>query len=284
MSRAPRVVCQTVLVVAVLAAVLGACGGDGSSVDSTHCRSGRTPSRLVAAVLDERPHDPSAFTEGLVIVDGVLYESTGLQGASSVRAVDPTTGSVRRRADLAPTSFGEGLTAVGPDRLIQLTWKEGIANVWDRATLRRVGEHRYRGEGWGITTLDDGRLVMSDGSSSLTVRDPGDFSVLERFTVTRADGPADMLNELEWDGTHLWANRWKTDEIVRIDLACHRVDAVVDASALRRRAAVAATAPIDVLNGIAHEPGTDRFLVTGKDWPLVFEVRFVASSGGSAGR
>ncbi|MBS1838052.1 MAG: glutaminyl-peptide cyclotransferase [Actinobacteria bacterium] len=285
---------RTTALVLGMSLVAAGCGGpdrgrgDGPSAAATRqatvppgCGSARMPTRLVPDVLDERPHDPTAFTEGLVVLDGVLYESTGLEGASSVRAVDPTTGSVLRQLPLDPTSFGEGLTDVGDDRLVQLTWKEGLAIVWDRSTLHRRGEHRYRGEGWGITTLDDGRLVMSDGSSTLTIRDPADFSILDRWTVTRADGPVDQLNELDWDGTHLWANRWQTDEIVRIDLRCHRVDAVVDASVLRQRAAAVATAPIDVLNGIAHEPGSDRFLVTGKDWPRMFEVRFVAAGSGS---
>lgn len=272
----------------VVVTLLAGCGGGrtadrGNSSVATvtvpaECGPAAPPTRLVPEVLGERPHDPTAFTEGLLIVDGVLYESTGLEGASSVRAVDPLTGSVLRRSDLDPDSFGEGLTAIDGDRLVQLTWKQGIAIVWDRMDLQRVGEHRYEGEGWGITTLDDGRLVMSDGSDTLTVRDPSDFSAIERWTVTRSDGTVDRLNELEWDGGRIWANRWQTDEIVRVDPRCHRVDAVVDASPLRRRAAAVATAPIDVLNGIAHEPGTDRFLVTGKDWPVMFEVRFVAAA------
>lgn len=252
----------------------------GTKSQPADCASAPSPERLLPEVLAERPHDPTAFTEGLLLVDGVLYESTGMEGASTVRAVDPRTGAVLRRTDLDPSSFGEGLTSVGRDRLVQLTWKEGRAFLWNRSDLRPVGELHYGGEGWGITTLDDGRLVMSDGSDHLTVRDPADFSVLDRFTVLRSDGRADQLNELEWDGTHLWANRWRTDEIVRIDLRCRRVDAVVDATQLRARAGAAAgSTSIDVLNGIAHEAGTDRYLLTGKDWPLLFEVRFVAVGG-----
>lgn len=252
----------------------GASQADGPRSVPADCGAPKEPTRLVPEVLGERPHDPTAFTEGLLLADGLLYESTGLEGASSVRAVDPATGAVLRRSELDPASFGEGLTTLGSDRLIQLTWKEGRAFIWNRSDLRAVGGFRYRGEGWGITTLDDGRLVMSDGSDRLTIRDPGDFAVLERWTVTRSDGAADMLNELEWDGANLWANRWRTDEMVRIDLRCRRVDAVVDATELRKRAAdVAGVRPIDVLNGIAHVAGTDRFLVTGKNWPLMFEVR-----------
>lgn len=274
----------------VAAAVLLLCvgcsedGDDGGASSATvttaaDCATALAPMRLGIEVVGERPHDPAAFTQGLLVVGDDLYESTGLEGRSTVRRVDSTTGEVLRSTDLAPELFGEGLTTLGDDRLVQLTWKDGRALVWDREELSLVGEHRYEGEGWGITTLDDGRLVMSDGSDTLTVRDPGDFSELERWEVTRPGGAADQLNELEWDGEHVWANRWKTDEIVRIDPECHRVDAVVDATELAARAEELASPdePIDVLNGIALLPGTDRFLVTGKQWPVTFEVRFVPS-------
>ena len=156
--------------------------------------------------------------------------------------------------------------------------------MWARSGgLHRTGSFTYRGEGWGLTTLDDGTLVMSNGSDSLTERDPRDFSIEREWTVKRAGGPADQLNELDWDGSHLWANRWQTNEILRIDRRCERVDAVVDASSLTeaaRRQAAADGTPIDVLNGIAHIPGTDRYLVTGKWWPLMFEVTFVSALTG----
>jgi glutamine cyclotransferase len=269
------------VLVGAVALLSGSCADDDTTSSTTgpttDCGPAAAPERLTVEVVDERPHDPTAFTQGLLVVDGELYESTGQQGESTVREVDPATGEVLRSTDLDPELFGEGLTTVGDDRLLQLTWKDGRALEWDREGLVLVGEHRYEGEGWGITTLDDGRLVMSDGTDELAVRDPEDFSELERWAVARTDGPADQLNELEWDGQHLWANRWQTDEIVRIDPACRRVDAVVDASSLTRRAQAAAAGdqPADVLNGIAHLPGTDRFLVTGKDWPTLFEVRFV---------
>lgn len=254
-----------------------ACGGDDAMTTSP-CGAPSAPDALRVEVLDERPHDPSAFTQGLLVVDGALYESTGREGESTIRQVDAVDGGVLRSADLGGDEFGEGLTNIGGDRFVQLTWMNGTAIVWNGPTFERVGEHRYDGEGWGITTLDDGRLVMSDGSDVLTVRDPDDFAVRDRWEVQRSDGPTDQLNELDWDGDHLWANRWQTDEIVRIDPECRQVDGVVDAAELTARATeLSAGQPIDVLNGIAHVPGTDRFLLTGKHWPVMFEVRFVAA-------
>lgn len=259
-----------------------ATAADPSAIDAVpidtvpaDCGPDVAPAGLGLELIDEVPHDPDAFTQGFVVVDGVLYESTGQRGRSTVRKVDVDSGEVLESTDLAPELFGEGLTTVGDDRLVQLTWTEGRALVWDREDLTLVHEHSYEGEGWGITTLDDGQLVMSDGSDTLTFRDPDDFSVVRRIRITRPGGAADQLNELEWDGEHLWANRWRTDEIVRIDLRCGRVDGVVDATALRERAAASAEAdePIDVLNGIAHLPGTDELLLTGKEWPSTYRVR-----------
>ncbi len=284
-----------VLLLALTSSLAAACAsddGDGGAAAATSstvpsasatvpadCPAEDTPpERLVPQVVSRVAHDPDAFTEGLVLHDGRLYESTGREGHSTVREVDPATGRAVQERRLADRYFGEGL-AVGPDdTLVQLTWKDGVAFVWDRPELQAAGRHRYEGEGWGLTTLDDGTFVMSDGSDRLTERDPRDFHVVATWQVARADGPVDELNELEWDGTHLWANRWQTDEIVRIDPRCHRVDGVVDASSLTAAARLAPGAGaggIDVLNGIAHVPGTDRFLVTGKLWPVMFDVRFV---------
>ena len=284
-------------VVVAAACLAGAsCGGDASHADGTTTTASTTtaptttadptadcpdapPERLVPQVDGEIPHDPTAFTQGLVVHRGELFESTGLENRSTIRAMDPATGQIRSDVALGPGTFAEGL-AVGADGdLVQLTWKEGRAYVWDPTTLEQVGGFEYQGEGWGLTTLDDGTLVQSDGSTRLTERDPVDFSVTDTWTVARSDGAVDQLNELEWDGTHLWANRWRTDEIVRIDPTCRRVDGVVDASSLeslaRADAAASGGPGIDVLNGIAKVPDTDQFLVTGKLWPSIYRVRFV---------
>jgi glutaminyl-peptide cyclotransferase len=240
-------------------------------------------------VVREIPHDPAAFTQGLVVVDDLLYESTGLVGHSSLRAVDPASGDVVWRRDVDPDLFAEGLAEVD-GTLVQLTWRDGVALRWRLAADPGVaatpeGRSTYEGEGWGLTTLDDGGLAMSDGSDRITERDPDDLAVLRTWTVARTGGPADRLNELEWDGRRLWANRWGTDEILGIDPACRQVVDVVDAGDLSRRAArltdstdAAVLRPPGVgdgdavLNGIAHVPGTDRYLLTGKLWPVIFEV------------
>ena len=236
------------------------------------------PDELRVDVVRTLPHDPTAFTQGLVVHDGRLFESTGREGSSMLRELDMASGDVLRSADLAPDEFGEGLAATGDGRLIQLTWLDGVAYAWDPDTFERLGEFAYEGEGWGLSTLEDGRLVMSDGSDVLAVRDPEDFSEVESVVIRRVGGGADRLNELEWDGEVLWANRFQTDELLRIDPECATVTGVADLSELRADATATADAadeqlPIDVTNGIAHLPGTDRYLVTGKWWPTMYEIR-----------
>lgn len=268
-----------VLVVGLLAVVLRSEDVGPEAVPTTASTADcapTPPAELSVEVVRTIPHDPDAYTQGLVVLEGRLFESTGREGASTVREVDPGTGQVLDEAPLAPDEFGEGLTVTDDGRLVQLTWTEGIAYEWDPDSLERLGDFRYEGEGWGLSTLDDGTLVMTDGSDALTVRDPEDFSVLESRVVQRVGGDADQLNELEWDGEALWANRYQTDELLRIDPECATVTGVADLAALREDAAAAALGagtPIDVTNGIAHLPGTDRYLVTGKWWPTMYEVR-----------
>lgn len=229
--------------------------------------------RLRAEVLTVIPHDREAFTQGLVWHDGTLYESTGLYGRSSLREVDRFTGEVRRERRLDPSLFGEGLARVG-DRLIQLTWQQGIALVYDLPTFDRVGEHSYTGEGWGLC-FDGEQLVMTDGSSDLAFRDPETFAPLGRVAVTLNGRPVERLNELECVGDRVYANIWMTDLIVRIDPRTGRVDAVIDAAGLLAPEERWGT---DVLNGIAYDQDNGTFLVTGKLWPKLFEVRFVPVS------
>lgn len=226
--------------------------------------------RLVVQVLSVRPHDASSFTEGLLLRDGRLYESGGLYGESRLDEADPETGAVLRRLALAPEVFGEGLALVG-DRLIQLTWNEGVAYVYDVASFAALGEFAYEGEGWGLC-YDGSRLVMSDGSSVLTLRDPTTFDVIGQVSVALDGQPVQRVNELECVGDSVYANVWLTDNIIRIDEETGRVTAVINSSGLlspQERAGA------DVLNGIAYDPESGHFLITGKNWPKLFEVLFV---------
>ncbi|MFC5054752.1 glutaminyl-peptide cyclotransferase [Saccharothrix xinjiangensis] len=251
------------LLVAVVLVLSAACGGPPSGPTG---RSGDVPTGF--EVLGTLPHDTGAFTQGLELADGVLYEGTGLEGRSSIRRLDPGTGEVRQRVDLPADLFGEGITVVD-DRLWQITWRDGVAIERDRRTLEEVRRVTYEGEGWGLCR-DGDRLVMSDGTDELTFRDPRTFAETGSTRVTRDGRPVTELNELECVGGRVWANVWHTDEVVRVDPADGRVDATVDLSGLRPGDVPAS----DVLNGIAAVPGTDEFLVTGKNWPTIFRIRF----------
>lgn len=228
------------------------------------------PERLKVKVLSTRPHDPGAYTQGLLLSGGSLYESTGLNGQSSLREVDPQTGKVKRRVEVPQQYFAEGL-ALADGRLIQLTWQNGVAFVYDASTFRKVEELRYDGEGWGLCH-DGQRLVMTDGSDLLLFRDPKTMAPKGQVNVTLAGAPVYELNEVECVDGAVYANVWQMDEILKIDPATGHVTAVIDASGLltpqEREAA-------EVLNGIAWDPAKKTFLLTGKLWPKMFEVELV---------
>ncbi len=229
--------------------------------------------RWTVEILERRPHDPAAFTQGLEMADGALYESTGLYGRSSLRRVDPATGAVTAEAAVADDLFAEGLTVVD-DRIVQLTWKAGRALVYDRATLGLVGEFAYEGEGWGLCR-SGGELVMSDGSDRLARRDPESFELIGTVAVASVGVVVDRLNELECLDGLVIANVWQTPELLVIDIADGRVAAVIDGQPLIDDVVTAADpGAIDVLNGVAAL-GDGTFLMTGKLWPLMYRVRVV---------
>jgi glutaminyl-peptide cyclotransferase len=217
------------------------------------------------------PHDPNAFTQGLVYPDGHLYESTGRNGHSSLRMVDLSTGWVLKEYDLRQQYFGEGLTDWGSN-LIQLTWTAGVAFVYDRSsfTLRRT--LHYKGEGWGLTH-DSTSLIMSDGSPVLQFLDPDTFREIRHLTVRDDHGPVKNLNELEYIHGEIYANVWHSDEIARISPHTGRVLAWIDLSGLLQPGEV--SDPEAVLNGIAYDSQNDRLFVTGKLWPKLFEIKVV---------
>lgn len=221
-------------------------------------------------VLAEHPHDPGAFTQGLLWYRGKLFESTGLFGQSGVRRSDPQTGVVELVTSVSADLFGEGLADVNGE-LIQLTWKNGKALYWDLMTLKPIKQLDYTGEGWGLC-FDGTRLVMSDGSDRLTFRDPKTFAETGHVEVRKEGTPVRNLNELECVDGQVFANIWQYDYIARIDPETGNVTGWIDASNLLTPADRRGT---DVLNGIAYVPQTKRFLLTGKNWPKLFEVQFV---------
>jgi glutaminyl-peptide cyclotransferase len=279
-----------VLITAPLAAQACPCAAPAPTVQA-----------LVPDVIAVFPHDTESWTQGLLLHDGTFYESAGEFGRSDIRQVAIETGAIIRKtefterfAEQAASLFAEGLALVD-DQLIQLTWQNRSAIVWDLATFEVADIHFYETEGWGLC-YDGAQLYMSDGSSSLFVRDAQSFRLRAMIPVTREGEPVPRLNELECVGDHVYANVWQSPEIVRIDKATGYVDAVIDASALvaqepsvitelsavatalatRTPNAPAPANPSDaVLNGIAYNPDSDTFYITGKFWSQLYEVRFV---------
>lgn len=220
-------------------------------------------------IVQEYPHDRDAFTQGLLYRDGHLYESTGQYGRSSLRKVELDTGRVLQRRAIDAMYFAEGLAAVG-SRLLQLTWKENVAFVYDLASFEPLRTFRYPGEGWGLT-YDGRRLIMSDGTAQLRFLDAESFEEQGRVTVRDGRMMVQDLNELEYVAGQVYANVWGSDRIAVIDPDSGRVTAWVDLAGILRPALRRGTE--DVLNGIAHVPDSDRLFVTGKYWPALFEIR-----------
>ncbi len=221
-------------------------------------------------VVRSYPHDRGAFTQGLIVRDGMFYEGTGMNGQSGVRKVRIETGEVLQNKPLDAEYFGEGITELNGS-IFQLTWKTEVGFVYDAKSLERTRTWTYKGEGWGLTH-DGTRLVMSDGSAVLRFIDAATLSEVSRVTVRDGATPILNLNELEYIKGEIYANVWQTDRIVRIDPRTGRVTGWIDLTGiLPPRERVNA----DVLNGIAYDASTDRLFVTGKWWPRVFEIRLV---------
>jgi glutamine cyclotransferase len=266
---------QALLCAMLLVPVAAACAPNSTSVALAAPRTGspdtvpiRVVQRFSAQIVRRYPHDPEAFTQGLLVHDGVLYESTGLEGRSDIRRVDLSSGRVLASARFGRREFGEGL-AVWRDELVGLTWTSGVARRWSLRDLAPSGQFRYEGEGWGLTS-DGDRLIQSDGSATLHFRDPLTFAVQRSVTVTHAGRPLERLNELEFIDGLIWANVWMSTDIAVIDPADGQVVALVDLAALARE--VGARDFDAVANGIAWDAEARRLFVTGKLWPTLFEI------------
>lgn len=242
------------------------------------------PNVLNFKFIASHPHDEKAFTQGLVIRDGFLYEGTGQYGTSSLRQVDVKTGKILKKIDMPKKFFGEGIEIVG-DRIYQLTWTSGYCFVFNKDNFELVETFRYPGEGWGLA-YDGERLIMSDGSATLRFIDPktfkqkGKVQVVELDPKTKKSILVQKLNELEYVRGEIWANVWQSNEIVRIDPTSGKVVGRIDCSAfipdkLKREL----TGPIGqrdrVLNGIAFDRATDSVYLTGKYWPVLYEIKIV---------
>lgn len=222
--------------------------------------------KLIAAF----PHDTSSFTQGMVFAgDGKMYESTGLEGESTLRLVDIASGKTLQRIDVPSQYFAEGLAMVG-DELLQLTWRSRIGFVYDRKTFKQKRTFSYKTEGWGIAYDGSSRLVMSDGSDTLTFLDPKTLAAIKTLRVQDAGRSVGNLNELEWVDGEIWANVWTTDRIARISPNTGEVNAWIDLSSLYPRAQREPGA--DVLNGIAYDAASRRIYITGKKWPRLYQI------------
>jgi glutamine cyclotransferase len=225
-------------------------------------------------VLNAYPHDPQAFTQGLVYHQGYLYESTGLYGESSLRQVELETGEVRQKIDLPEQFFGEGL-AIFDNKLVQLTWREETGFIYDLENFSLVDQFSYQTEGWGLT-YDGERLIMSDGTNTLYFLDPATMAVSGSVDVTFQEEPISRINELEYIRGEIYANIWQTDYIIRIDPSNGDVLGWIDLRMILP--GDLRTPDTDVLNGIAFSSQNGRLFITGKRWPVLYEIRLLPSA------
>ena len=218
-------------------------------------------------VIKTYPHDTEAFTEGLELHNGLLYESTGLEGKSWIGIRTLESASYKVKVAINPRYFGEGMTIFG-DKLYQLTWKDHKGFIRDKNTLKEIGTFSYYGEGWALTH-NDTHLIMSDGTSTLRFLDPKNpGKAVKTIRVTNMGQPVTQINELEWVKGEIYANVWQTDYLIRIDPSTGKVVGIVDLSGILPNQA-------DVLNGIAYDCKNDRLFVTGKLWSKMFEIKLV---------
>lgn len=273
------------------------CGGtaNGPNVNSTsNANKNAAVSKSIPVysyeVVKSYPHDPKAFTQGLIFRDGFLYEGTGEEGESTLRKVEIATGKVVQKHDLSEEIFGEGITAIG-DKIYQISWRDGMAWEYNLVDFKLLREMQYTGEGWGLTT-DGTQLIMSDGTHLLKFIDPQTFKTTRTVPVMQDSGkPLYLLNELEWVKGEIWANVWHSEEtetgttqgrmpnlgkpniIARIDPANGRVVGWIDLAGISPDDQDEDREHENTLNGIAYDEASDRIFVTGKNWKKLFEIK-----------
>lgn len=232
------------------------------------------PIRYTYRVTNTHTHDPNAFTQGLLMDNGQLYESTGEKGQSTLRSVDLASGKVLQSVDIPSQYFGEGIGLVG-DEIFMLSWKERTGFVFDKNSFEQIRQFSYPTEGWGMTSNGE-ELIMSDGTYIIRFMEPESFSEIRQIKVYDQSGPIDYLNELEYVNGDLFAVRWQTELVYIIDPDTGKVKGILDLEGIfdyslyDRR--------IDVLNGIAYNENTDRYYITGKWWPKLFEIQLIAAN------
>jgi len=263
---------RVAIIVLGLLALLGAVCACSCSESPAPITSNITPVYSYN-VVNTYPHDRSAFTQGLVFEDGVLYEGTGLNGRSTLRRVELETGEVLQIHELPAQFFGEGVTVYGND-IIQLTWRSHVGFVYDRDSFELLQEFNYSTQGWGITH-DGERLIMSDGTATLYFLDPETFEEIGRVGVYDNDGSVNKLNELEYVQGEIYANVWQTNRIARIDPQTGQVVGWIELKELLTPEDRGE--PVDVLNGIAYDAENARLFVTGKLWPKLFEIELISA-------
>ena len=261
---------------------IAACNGGNKPVTPIETNDGNSsnmvtvPATISYDIINEYPHDPTAFTEGLEYKDGFLYESTGQYGASDIRKVELKTGKVLLSKSMEPEYFGEGLTILN-GKIYQLTYREGKGFVYDLKTLKEERTFSFNtAEGWGMTN-NGAYLIFDDGTNVLHYIDPATFKEVKQLAVTDEHGPVNEINEPEMIHGFIYANQWRTDYLLKIDTTTGRVVGRADLGSLRQRAGIPPPSGRkngpDVLNGIAYDGPNNRIFITGKNWPKLFEVR-----------
>ena len=221
-------------------------------------------------IINKYPHDPKAFTQGLQIHQGILYEGTGLYGQSSLRIVDLESGEILNSIDLTPEYFGEGITVLD-QKIYQLTWRESVGFIYS-LDLEQVSNFTIYGEGWGLTT-DGSSLILSNGTSCISFINPKNMETIRTIRVTYQGAPVVRINELEFINGYIYANIWQTDKIVVIDSESGDVKSWIDLTGIQNH--LDYTDGIDVLNGISYDEEMDRLFVTGKFWPNILEIKLI---------